>query len=261
LRRFHKHTRQHDLFAILTSTTLHQPENDLSELNLPLTYRRSPSALKTAADQTRRIYDMVASVYPVSTMLFHSDAHRCLLKESGIRDGTRILEVATGSGEMFRRLVRANPTGQTFGLDLSPNMAAKTQREVRRDYPGAQAHCKAVDVRHMPFRDGSFDAVVCCYLFELLGDDDIALTLREIRRVLRDDGAFSMVLISQRRAYFNGLYKICGGLVPAFWGRQVERDLPGFLESASMEVVRDRPVAQSFYPSRVLVARKRLHSR
>ena len=233
----------------------------MSELNLSLTYRRSPSALKTAADQTRRIYDMVASVYPVSTMLFHSEAHRCLIRESGIADGMRVLEVATGSGEMFRRLVQANPSGQTFGLDLSPKMAAKTQREVRRDYPGAQAHCKAVDVRHMPFRDGSFDAVVCCYLFELLGDDDIALTIREIRRVLRDNGVFSIVLISQRLGYFNGLYKICGRLVPAFWGRQVERDLPSFLDSSGLDVVGDHPVIQSFYPSRVLVARKRQHPR
>ena len=32
----------------------------------------------------------------------------------------------------------------------------------------------------MPFRNASFDAVVCCYLLELLAQDDIRLTLREI---------------------------------------------------------------------------------
>jgi ubiquinone/menaquinone biosynthesis C-methylase UbiE len=230
----------------------------LSELNLSLPYAERTSALKTATHETRRVYDLVASVYPLSTMLFHSAAHRCVLDQSGIRDGMRVLEVATGSGEMFRRLVEANPRGQNFGLDLSPNMAAKTQREVRREFPRAHAHCKAVDVRHMPFRDGSFDAVVCCYLLELLSAEDIALTLRETRRVLRDEGTFSIVLIAQSRGYFNGLYKICGGLVPAFWGRQVEQDAPRFLSDAGMEVVRDRSVVQTFYPSRVLVARKRL---
>jgi ubiquinone/menaquinone biosynthesis C-methylase UbiE len=35
----------------------------------------------------------------------------------------RVLEIATGSGEMFRRLIRANRSGATVGLDLSPNMA------------------------------------------------------------------------------------------------------------------------------------------
>ena len=63
----------------------------------------------TLAQRTRRVYDRMAAIYPLSTMFFHSRAHRCALGASGIRDGMRVLEVATGSGEMFRRLVRANP--------------------------------------------------------------------------------------------------------------------------------------------------------
>ena len=74
----------------------------------------------TIAARTRRVYDLVSSVYPVSTYFFHSKAHDCALRHSGIRNGMRVLEVATGSGEMFRRLVKANPDGRTFGLDLSP---------------------------------------------------------------------------------------------------------------------------------------------
>ncbi len=229
----------------------------MSDLNITLPLGRTDRLPNTIAERTRRIYDLLAGVYPVSTLLFHSAAHLCVLQESAIRDGSRVLEVATGSGEMFRRLVGINPSGVTFGLDLSPNMAARTQRHARRKAPGVQAHCQAVDVRHMPFRDASFDAVVCCYLLELLAARDIALTLREIRRVLSDTGTLSMTLIGQDRHYFNFLYKICGRLVPAFWGRQVEREIPALLEAAGFEIVRDRSIAQRLYPSRVLVARKR----
>jgi len=70
----------------------------------------------TLADRTRRVYDRMAAVYPVSTLLFHSRAHRCALEASGLSDGMRVLEVATGSGEMFRRLVRANRGGATIGV-------------------------------------------------------------------------------------------------------------------------------------------------
>src|SRR5215469_3815488 len=140
---------------------------------------------RTIAGRTRRVYDALSSVYPASTFLFHSRAHACALRSSGIRNGMRVLEVGTGSGEMFRRLVKANPDGKTFGLDLSPNMAAHTLRRARKEAPGVRAHCGAVDVRELPFRDGSFDAVVCCYLLELLAREDIVRTLREIRRVLR----------------------------------------------------------------------------
>lgn len=210
----------------------------------------------TLAERTRRVYDRLAAVYPVSTMLFHSRAHRCALEASGLRDGMRVLEVATGSGEMFRRLLRANHHGATIGVDLSPNMAARTQRVARRKFPSARAHCQAVDARHMPFRNEAFDAIFCCYLLELLSADDIARTLGEFRRVLRDRGHLTMVLIGQNTAVFNSVYKVLGKMAPAFWGRQVEQRVPDMVESVRFEILQDRMVRQGFYPSRVLVARK-----
>ena len=211
---------------------------------------------RTIAERTRRIYDTVASIYPVSTFFFHSRAHACALRHAGIRNGMRVLEVATGSGEMFRRLVKSNPEGKTFGLDLSPNMAARTQSRARREFPKAQSHCGAVDVRGLPFRSATFDAVVCCYLLELLSQEDIGITLREIRRVLRADGTFALVVIGQNANLFNRLYDVAGKLVPAFWGRQVERAVPDMVKEAGLRVVTNHFVRQTGYPSRVLVARR-----
>ena len=226
----------------------------MSNLNYSILLPREDRMPRTIAARTRRVYDMVSSVYPVSTFFFHSKAHDCALKHSGIRNGMRVLELATGSGEMFRRLVKANPDGQTFGLDLSPNMAAHTLRTARKACPQAEAHCGAVDVRSLPFGPASFDAVMCCYLLELLSQDDIQRTLREIRRVLRPDGKFSLVVIGQNVKMFNHLYTVGGSLVPAFWGRQVESGVPELIREAGMRVVTDRFVRQGFYPSRVLVA-------
>jgi ubiquinone/menaquinone biosynthesis C-methylase UbiE len=210
----------------------------------------------TIARRTRRVYDLVAGVYPASTFFFHSKAHREAVDVSGIRDGMRVLEVATGSGEMFRRLVKINPSGFTVGLDLSPNMAARTQKTVRKEFPGTRTWCKAVDARFMPFRDETFDAVVCCYLLELLSGDDIVVTLQEIQRVLKRRGTFTLVLIGQNTEVFNRAYKVCGTIAPAFWGRQVEQRIPDVIESLDFRIVKDRTVRQGFYPSRVLAARK-----
>jgi ubiquinone/menaquinone biosynthesis C-methylase UbiE len=108
----------------------------------------------------------------------------------------------------------------------------------------------------MPFRDESFDAVVCCYLFELLSGDDIVVAMGEIHRVLRRRGTFTLVLIGENTDFFNRLYKVCGRVAPAFWGRQVERRVPDLIESLDFRVIDDRTVRQSGYPSRVLVSRK-----
>jgi ubiquinone/menaquinone biosynthesis C-methylase UbiE len=228
----------------------------LSDLNYSLLLPRADTMPHTIAERTRRIYDSVASIYPVSTFFFHSKAHACALRHAGIKNGMRVLEVATGSGEMFRRLVKTNSDGKTFGLDLSPKMAARTQDRARREFPDAESHCGAVDVRSMPFRNASFDAVVCCYLLELLAQDDIRLTLREIRRVLRANGTFALVVIGQNAKVFNRLYGVCGKLVPAFWGRQVERAVPELVQEAGLRIVANQFVRQTGYPSRVLVARR-----
>lgn len=211
---------------------------------------------ETIAAKTKHVYDVVSGVYPLSTYFFHSRAHRIALQMSGIRDGMRVLEIATGSGEMFRRLVTANPRGETVGFDLSPKMAAKTQRQVRKDFPAARTQCSAVDARYLPFRDSSFDAVMCCYLLELLSQEDIMLALEEIHRVLRPRGTFTLVCIGQNVGVFNRAYKVAGSLAPAFWGRQVEERVPDWMRQCEFRLTGERVVRQGFYPSRVLTASK-----
>lgn len=231
-------------------------ETQLSKTGLKLNGSSNGDLHSTLADRTRKVYDRLSLIYPLSTMFFHSKAHNEAIEMAGIRDGMRVLEVATGSGEMFRRLVRSNPNGSTVGLDLSPNMASQTLKRVRKEFPHARAQCKAVDARHLPFKDESFDAVVCCYLLELLSGNDIVVTLQEIHRVLHRRGNFTLVLIGQNTDVFNQLYKVCGTIAPAFWGRQVEQRVPELIQAMDFSILEDRVVRQSFYPSRVLTARK-----
>jgi ubiquinone/menaquinone biosynthesis C-methylase UbiE len=228
----------------------------LSNVDLPLIGLRADGLHQTIASRTRRVYDSLAAVYPLSTLCFHSRAHRAALDDSGVRDGMRVLEVATGSGEMFRRLVKANPNGMTVGVDLSPNMAARSHKRVRRKYPRSFTSCQAVDARRMPFSDVSFDALVCCYLLELLSTEDIVGTVGEFHRVLRPGSTLTLILIGQDGPVFNQLYKVATSLGPAFWGRQVESRVPDLIEARGFEIQSDRHVRQNGYPSRVLVARR-----
>lgn len=212
---------------------------------------------KTITTRTKRVYDHLAGVYPASTFFFHSKAHRTALEMSGIHDGMSVLEVATGSGEMFRRLAKSNPAGYTCGVDLSPNMAARTQAQARKKFPRASLHCQAVDARALPYRDGAFDSIFCCYLFELLSTDDVGLTMEEMQRVLKPRGQLTTILIGQQAEFFNKVYRLASSLVPSFWGRQMDQSVVTILEASGFRITQDRLVRQGFYPSRILTAIKR----
>jgi ubiquinone/menaquinone biosynthesis C-methylase UbiE len=210
----------------------------------------------TIANRTRRVYDLLAGVYPVSSYLFHARAHKLALEMSGITDGSRVLEVAVGSGEMFSRIAGRNPLGLNVGVDLSPQMAAVTRQRIHRHHRGVQCSLEAVDARNMPFRDQSFDSIVCCYLLELLASNDIVRTLGEISRVLRPGGTFTVILIGQNHEYFNRAYRIASKIAPAFLGQQMERRGGELLTACGFEVVAEKKVTQTLYPSRVVVTRK-----
>ena len=219
--------------------------------------RETQKGFRSIPEHTRRVYNLLASVYPVSSMLFHSKAHRTALSLAEISSGMNVLEVATGSGEMFGRLMEANPEGMTCGIDLAPKMAAKTQRMAAKKLPRVRAHCQAVDARSIPFCDETFDAVVSCYMLELLGVEDVARTLREMHRVMRPGGRIALVLIGQHDAVFNVWYRFIQSVAPAFLGPQMEHAIPKMLDECKFDLEHDRRVRQTLYPSRIVVARKR----
>ena len=227
----------------MTSTTLSKP-------------RAAGVAIhQTIAAQTRRVYDRLAFLYPLSTYFFHSKAHRVAIERAGIEDGSRVLEVACGSGEMFGRIIKVNPGGVNCGVDLSPKMAEFTQRKATGKARKTASFCQAADVRQLPFSDASFETVVCCYLFELLGCSDMEAAVLEVRRVLKPGGRLVLVVIGQNAPLFNRAYRLAGSLVPAFWGRQVEHQLVPLMEGLGFEIETDEHLRQGYYPSRVMTLR------
>ncbi len=200
----------------------------MNKLEEPPSLRPVNGLPVTLALRTRRAYDRMSRVYGLTSSVLHSRAHQQALDNSGVR----------------------------VGIDLAPNMASLAQRKIRRRFPLSAAQCHAVDARSMPFRDGSFDLVVCCYLLELLSSEDIVRTVDEFHRVLRARGRLALVMISQGAAAFNSLYRVLGKLAPAFWGRQVEERVPELIVASDFRIVSEQVVRQGFYPSRVLVAHK-----
>ncbi|MFF4505130.1 class I SAM-dependent methyltransferase [Streptomyces sp. NPDC001401] len=104
----------------------------------------------------------------------------------------RLLDCACGIGTQAIGLARAGH--RVVGSDLSPVAAARAAVEAAAR--GVALPAAAADMRQLPFGPGAFDVVVCAdnSLAHLLTARDVGEALREMRRVLTDDGLLLLTL-------------------------------------------------------------------
>jgi len=111
---------------------------------------------------------------------------RDLARRVPAEEGTRLLEVACGTGIVTRHLRERLPARARFvATDLNPPMI----EYARRKLDGVEGiDWRPADACELPFPDGSFDVLVCQFGLMFVPDKEKAL--REARRVLAPGGTF-----------------------------------------------------------------------
>ncbi len=110
--------------------------------------------------------------------------------------GKTVLELATGTGLIAKNIV--NAAAHIEATDASPEMIA----EAKRDNRSAKLHFSVQDMFRLPYADGSFDAVIVSNALHIVPQPEKAL--REIRRVLKDDGVLIAPTFTHAENSFSG---------------------------------------------------------
>jgi ubiquinone/menaquinone biosynthesis C-methylase UbiE len=114
-----------------------------------------------------------------------------VLAAAEVAPGCRVLDVSTGTGEAaLMTLPIVGASGLVIGADISPAMLEGARD--RLDDPSFWP--VAADGQALPFKDASFDCVVCQLGLQFFPDP--ALGLKEFRRVLRVGGCAAVCVIS-----------------------------------------------------------------
>ena len=98
--------------------------------------------------------------------------------------GSAILDVATGTGIVARRLANGSDGCRIVALDASAAMLDVARAAARRE--GLAIDWREGPAERLPFGDGEFDLVTC--QFALMFFTDRAAALAEMHRVLRPGG-------------------------------------------------------------------------
>ncbi len=130
---------------------------------------------------------------------------RNLIRLLGKKHPLRILDVATGTGDLAVALSGLNPEKIT-GIDIAEKMIGIATEKIRQKGLDNMISFAVGDAEKIPFSDNSFDAVTVA--FGVRNYEDLEKGLSEMRRVMRKGGSMFILEFSQPASSFvKGLYR------------------------------------------------------
>jgi demethylmenaquinone methyltransferase/2-methoxy-6-polyprenyl-1,4-benzoquinol methylase len=174
------------------------------------------------------MFDRIAGVYDLMNTAMTAGLHhrwRARAAEMArVAPGSRVLDVATGTGDLALELARrVSPTGEVVGSDFSEAMLDRARAKADKR-PDEEVHPRFewADAMALPYPDDSFDSATVG--FGARNFDDLAAGLAEMVRVVRPGGRVVVLEITTParaplslfyRVWFDRLVPLLGRLAGA----------------------------------------------
>ncbi|MEO6872915.1 MAG: ubiquinone/menaquinone biosynthesis methyltransferase [Chthoniobacterales bacterium] len=162
----------------------------------------TPEAIDRDPVAVRAMFDRVAGRYDLANHLLSGGCdfwwrHRAseIVKQWRPR---RVLDLATGSGDLALAIARKLPVAEVNGADFSPEMLAHARAKGLK-------RTSLADALHLPFPDESFEAVTVA--FGLRNMKDWGAALEEMARVLTPAGHLLILDFSLPRGPLSSFYR------------------------------------------------------
>jgi len=143
------------------------------------------------AQRVRGVFDSVATRYDLMNDLMSLGVHRLwkrfAMQLTGVRAGQRVLDLASGTGDLAARLAGlVGPTGLVVMSDINAAMLAQGRDRMLDDGRVGNVRYAQLDAEALPFPAGSFDCVTIGFGLRNVTHKERALA--EMHRVLRPGG-------------------------------------------------------------------------
>lgn len=112
-----------------------------------------------------------------------------------LKEGARVLDLATGTGDLAVMVAKLAPSSHVTGLDPSPRMLEVGSRKISRLGLSERIEMVEGDAESLPFEANAFDGV--CIAFGIRNVPDRSKALREMARVTRPGGRIAILELSE----------------------------------------------------------------
>ena len=177
-------------------------------------------------DSIARRYDFMNSAMSLGQHKhWRNKALNAALKALPHKDEYKVLDVATGTGDVAFRLHSLLPSAIITGIDLSDGMLEIARKKLA-ELPLSQQKLMAFGKGNslsMPFHDGQFDLITVAY--GVRNFSDLRKGLMEMRRVLAPEGVLCIIELSTPTSFVTkAAYKLYTGHLIPWMGKKVTGD-------------------------------------
>jgi demethylmenaquinone methyltransferase / 2-methoxy-6-polyprenyl-1,4-benzoquinol methylase len=153
--------------------------------------RLSDGADTLEAGEVRAMFDRIAGVYDLLNTVMSAGLHHRwrarAVDMARVGPGSRVLDVATGTGDLAIELARrVAPTGEVVGSDFSEGMLDRARAKARVAGLEVRPRFEWADALELPYADGSFAAATVG--FGARNFSALARGLAEMARVVSPGG-------------------------------------------------------------------------
>lgn len=176
-----------------------------------------------------QVFSSVARRYDVMNDLMSMGLHRLwkafAIQLSGVREGSRVLDVAGGTADLSRAFAkRVGKTGQVWLTDINHAMlSVGRDRVVDQGTVLPVAQC---DAEKLPFPSNHFDCVTVAFGLRNMTHKDVALA--EMTRVLRPGGRLLVLEFSKVWKPLAPAYDFYSFKILPWMGEKVARDADSY---------------------------------
>jgi len=168
------------------------------------------------------VFSSVASRYDLMNDLMSLGLHRVwkrfALAMSGVREGSRVLDVASGSGDLAAALARrVGAEGEVWATDVNRKMLERGRDRLLD--AGALTPAVQCDAERLPFPSRTFDCVTVGFGLRNMTHKELALA--EMARVLKPGGRLVVLEFSKVWAPLQQLYDVYSFKVLPWLGERV----------------------------------------
>lgn len=195
----------------------------------------APCSTRPSRARLRSLYSALAPLYDTLVPVVSSTSRAVGLRWLNVSDGERVLDVGTGTGLALPPLCRANASGWTHGVDITPAMIARARQRLS-DIPPDRYRLQIGTATSLPYPDNTFNAVYSSYLVDILPEPIRTAALDEMHRVLRPDGRLVLVYLTQPQTMCHRIWTSIARIVPVVLGDARPIDARPTLSRSNFEV-------------------------